>query len=152
MDTNAAQFCSPVGCGARGTGRLKAALSGRPQQIRNRSPIKDRPNLGQTFVGSSKIMIARTKHQMSAYAAAGIAATSVFVVLYQVFRWLFIRYWEWQHDGRRMKFTFWADERALLLALLVGLLAFYLTLPMILSAVQRLLTNAKACSSLRAYG
>jgi hypothetical protein len=89
-------------------------------------------------------MIARTKHQMRAYAAAGIAATSVFVVLYQVFRWLFIRYWEWQHDGRRMKFTFWADERALLLALLVGVLAFYLTLPMILSAVQRLRTNAKA--------
>ena len=25
MDTNAPQFCLPVGCGARGTGHLKAA-------------------------------------------------------------------------------------------------------------------------------
>jgi hypothetical protein len=73
-------------------------------------------------------MIAKTMHQMRDYAAAGIAAMLAFVVFYQVFRWLFIRYWEWQHDGRRMKFTFWADERALPLALLVGVLAFYLTL------------------------
>ena len=47
------------------------------------------------------------------------AALSALAVCHKVFLWAFIKYWEWQHDGRRMKFTFWADERALSLALLI---------------------------------
>jgi hypothetical protein len=65
---------------------------------------------------------------MRSYAASAIVAISALIVAYQVFLWIFIRYWEWQHEGRRMKFTFWADERALPVAVLVGVLAMYATL------------------------
>ena len=73
-------------------------------------------------------MISRTKYRMRAYAASGIVAMSALVVAYQLFRWVFTRYWEWQHEGRRMMFTFWAEERALPLAVLAGVFAFYATL------------------------
>jgi len=71
-------------------------------------------------------MISTTKHRMRAWAVSGIAAISASVIVYRLFRWVFILYWEWQHEGRRMKFTFWADERALPLAVLAGFFAFYL--------------------------
>jgi hypothetical protein len=73
-------------------------------------------------------MITGTKYRMWARAASGIAAISALVVAYQAFRWVLIRYWEWQHEGRRMKFTIWAEERALPLAVLAGVFAFYVTL------------------------
>ena len=49
------------------------------------------------------------------------------VVSYKTFLWALIKYWEWQHDGRRMKFSFWADECALPLALLVCAIVFFVT-------------------------
>jgi hypothetical protein len=54
-----------------------------------------------------------------------LAAIVSLVASYTVFRWVFIKYWEWQHDGRPMKFTFWADERALPLAFVVSGVVFY---------------------------
>lgn len=38
---------------------------------------------------------------------------------------MFIAYWEWQHQGRPMKITLWADDRAFLLTLLVCAIVFY---------------------------
>ena len=40
------------------------------------------------------------------------------VLVYEVFDWALIRYWEWRHQSRRMMFTFWADFRAIPLAFL----------------------------------
>ena len=44
---------------------------------------------------------------------------------FAVLDWVLITYWEWQHEGRKMKFTLWADERALLSALALCALVFY---------------------------
>jgi hypothetical protein len=41
-----------------------------------------------------------------------------------LFDWALITYWEWQHEGRKMKFNFWADERALLSTLALCALIF----------------------------
>jgi hypothetical protein len=59
---------------------------------------------------------------------AGIVAALVaFVPLFALFDWALIVYWEWQHEGRKMKFTLWADERALLLALSLWAVIFYVS-------------------------
>jgi predicted MFS family arabinose efflux permease len=44
-----------------------------------------------------------------------------------LFEWAWITYWEWQHEGRKMKFTLWADDRALLSALALCALVFYVS-------------------------
>jgi hypothetical protein len=54
-----------------------------------------------------------------------VAALVAFVPSFLLFDRMFIAYWEWQHEGRPMKFTFWADERALLLALSLCAVVFY---------------------------
>jgi hypothetical protein len=46
-----------------------------------------------------------------------VAALVAFVPLFMLFDWALITYWEWQHEGRKMKFTLWAEDRALLWAL-----------------------------------
>jgi hypothetical protein len=56
-----------------------------------------------------------------------VAALLAFVPSFMLFDRTLIAYWEWQHDGRPMKFTLWADERALLLALFFCAALFYLT-------------------------
>ena len=57
---------------------------------------------------------------------AGIfGAVLAFVPSFALFDWALILYWEWQHEGRKMKFTLWADERALLLALSLCAVIFY---------------------------
>jgi hypothetical protein len=65
--------------------------------------------------------------RLRAIVLALLAVLSALVISYKVFLWMFIKYWEWQHEGRRMKFTFWADERALPLALIVCVVVFFLT-------------------------
>ena len=61
-------------------------------------------------------------------AARGIlAALIAFLPLFKLFDWLLIAYWEWQHAGRRMKFTLWADDRAFLLTLFLCAVVFYVT-------------------------
>ena len=62
-------------------------------------------------------MTAKTVARVRPVVVAVGAALSALAVCHKVFLWAFIKYWEWQHDGRRMKFTFWADERALSLAI-----------------------------------
>lgn len=57
----------------------------------------------------------------------GIVATLVaFVPSFKIFDWALVAYWEWQHEGRRMKITLWADDRALLLSLSLCAIVFYL--------------------------
>ena len=64
--------------------------------------------------------------RVRALCAGIVSALATFVPLYALLDWVFIAYWEWQHEGRNMKFTLWADERALLLTLSVCALVFYL--------------------------
>jgi hypothetical protein len=68
-----------------------------------------------------------TTGRLRATVIALLAALSALVVSYKVFLRTFVRYWEWQHDGRRMKFIFWAEERALPLAVIVCSVVFFLT-------------------------
>jgi hypothetical protein len=56
-----------------------------------------------------------------------VAALLSFVPLFSLFDRAFIAYWEWQHEGRRMKITLWADDRAFLLALCLCAVVFYVT-------------------------
>jgi hypothetical protein len=59
---------------------------------------------------------------------AGIVAALVaFAPSFKVFDWALIAYWEWQHEGRKMKITLWADDRALLLSLSLCAVVFYVT-------------------------
>ena len=55
-----------------------------------------------------------------------VAAVLAFLASFALFDWALISYWEWQHEGRKMKLTLWADERALLLALSLCALVFYM--------------------------
>lgn len=64
---------------------------------------------------------------VKALCAGILAALLAFVPSFALFDWALIAYWEWQHEGRKMKFTLWADERALLLALLLSAVVFYLS-------------------------
>jgi hypothetical protein len=62
--------------------------------------------------------------------AAGVAllaASLTLILSYKILDWFLIRYWEWQHDGRRMAFTLWADFRAIPLAILTSLVVVFLT-------------------------
>lgn len=65
--------------------------------------------------------------RVKALCAGILAALVAFVPSFALFDWASIAYWEWQHEGRKMKFTLWADERALLLALLLSAIVFYLS-------------------------
>jgi len=56
-----------------------------------------------------------------------IASLAVFVPFFAVFDQLFIACWACQHDGRKMKFTLWADERALPFTLALCAVVFYVT-------------------------
>jgi hypothetical protein len=55
---------------------------------------------------------------------ASLSALCTLLVSYAAFRWVLMRYWEWQHQGRKMMFTFWADFNAVPLALLTSISAF----------------------------
>ena len=46
---------------------------------------------------------------------------------FKLFDWALIAYWEWQHQGRRMKITLWADDSAFILTLLLCTIGFYAT-------------------------
>jgi H+/Cl- antiporter ClcA len=72
-------------------------------------------------------MTASLTGRLRAAVVALVAALLALIVSYKMFLWALIKYWEWQHHGRRMKFTFWADERALPLALLVCAIVFFVT-------------------------
>jgi hypothetical protein len=65
--------------------------------------------------------------RVRAICAGIIAALVAFVPLFMLFDWALITYWEWQHESRKMKFTFWADERALLSALALCAPVFYVS-------------------------
>ena len=65
--------------------------------------------------------------RVKALCAGIVAALLAFVPLFALFDWALITYWEWQHEGRRMKFTFWADERALLSVLPFCAIVFYVS-------------------------
>ncbi|MCU1287125.1 MAG: hypothetical protein JWO13_3475 [Acidobacteriales bacterium] len=69
-----------------------------------------------------------TGNTVRVWAVALLTTFVVFATSYKLLLWDLISYWEWQHDGRRMKFTFWADERALPLALFVSGISLFLTL------------------------
>ena len=66
-------------------------------------------------------------NRLRAFAIGLVVALSVFVSSHKLFLWAFIKYWEWQHDGRPMKFTFWADERALPWSVLAFAVVFFVT-------------------------
>jgi hypothetical protein len=57
--------------------------------------------------------------------AGVVAALVAFVPSFKIFDWAFIALWEWQHDGRKMKITLWADDRALMLSLSLCAVVFY---------------------------
>jgi len=56
-----------------------------------------------------------------------VVALAAFEPLFALFDWALVAYWEWQHEGRKMKFTLWADERALLFALSLCAVVFYIS-------------------------
>ena len=59
----------------------------------------------------------------------GIVAASVaFLPAFKLFDWALIAYWEWQHQGRRMKIALWADDDAFRLALFLSAIVFYFTI------------------------
>jgi len=64
---------------------------------------------------------------LRATVVALVAVLLALIVSYETFLWALVKYWERQHDGRRMKFIFWADERALPFALLVCAVVFFFT-------------------------
>ena len=57
--------------------------------------------------------------------AGVVVALVAFVPSFKVFDWALIAYWEWQHEGHKMKITLWADDRALLLSLSLCAVVFY---------------------------
>jgi hypothetical protein len=73
--------------------------------------------------GKSVAMATRVK----TICAGVVASLAAFVPLFALFDWALVAYWEWQHEGRKMKFTLWADERALLFALSLCAVVFYIT-------------------------
>ena len=73
-------------------------------------------------------MTAQKIDRVQAVVIALAVAMLTFVVCYKVSLWAWIRYWESQHDGRRMIFLFWAEERALLPAFLVCVIVSIFTI------------------------
>jgi hypothetical protein len=65
--------------------------------------------------------------RVRAICAGFVAALVAFVPLFMLFDWVLVMYWEWQHEGRKMKFTLWADDRALQSALALCALVFYVS-------------------------
>ena len=65
--------------------------------------------------------------RLKSLCAGIVAAVMAFVPLFVIFDWALVAYWEWQHEGRKMKITLWADERALLLALSLCAVIFFIT-------------------------
>lgn len=63
--------------------------------------------------------------RVKAVCAGVVVALVAFVPSFKVFDWALIAYWEWQHEGRKMKITLWADDRALLLSLSICAVVFY---------------------------
>ena len=72
-------------------------------------------------------MSTKASTKVRAVVVALFVALLAFAVFYNAFIRIFIKYWEWQHDGRPMKFTFWADERALPLSVLACAIVFFVT-------------------------
>jgi hypothetical protein len=68
-------------------------------------------------------MTATTK-KTSATVFAIVAALLALLVSYWTFRWGFIRFWEWQHEGRRMVFVFGPEINAAALAVLSSIAVF----------------------------
>ena len=83
------------------------------------------PRRASDFVKLSKPM--RIQTRVKALCAGIAAALAAFVPLFVLFGRAFIAYWEWQHERRKMKFTLWADERALPLTLALCAAVFYVT-------------------------
>lgn len=54
-----------------------------------------------------------------------VAASVAFLPAFKLFDWALIACWEWQHQGRRMKITLWADDRAFELTLFFCAIVFY---------------------------
>jgi membrane protein implicated in regulation of membrane protease activity len=55
-----------------------------------------------------------------------VAALLAFVPSFMLFKRILVACWEWHHGGR-MKITFWADDRAFIIVLVVCAALFYLT-------------------------
>jgi len=64
---------------------------------------------------------------VKAVCAGVVVALVAFVPSFKVFDWVLIAYWEWQHEGRKMKMTLWADDRALLPSFSLCAVVFYVT-------------------------
>ena len=65
--------------------------------------------------------------RVKAMCAGVLAAFAAFVPSFALFDWALITYWEWQHEGRKMKFTLWADDRAFILTLFLCAIVSYVT-------------------------
>ena len=66
------------------------------------------------------------KDRALAAGASLLAAALTLILTYEILDWFLIKYWEWQHDSRRMAYTFWADFRAIPCAILASLVAAFL--------------------------
>ena len=66
----------------------------------------------------------RASEKLIATISATLVAAMALLVSFFVFRWKFIRYWEWQHAGRRMIFVFGPEFNAATLAVLLSLCVF----------------------------
>jgi len=69
-----------------------------------------------------------TARKQPAFVAATVAALLTLLCSYWLFRWGLILLWQWQHEGRRIKFVFQQEIDAALLALLFGSSAFFVIL------------------------
>lgn len=69
----------------------------------------------------------KLNHRGRILSASVVTALGAFIVCYTVFRWALINYWEWR-TGHKMVFTFWAEDRAIPLALLSAGIAFWAVL------------------------
>jgi hypothetical protein len=85
-----------------------------PANINNRAMMIETWNLFWRVL----VRLLTIKEKVLAAGISLLTSLCALVVSYEFFDWVLIRYWEWQHDGRRMKITFWADFRALQLAVL----------------------------------
>ena len=65
--------------------------------------------------------------QVKAVGLGIVAPSVVFLPAFKLFDWALIAYWERQHQGRRMKITLWADDRAFMLTLFLCAIVFYVT-------------------------